>query len=303
MHTDREGGGVGKALTERVPAEELDGPAPTPYASVGDARIYLGDCIEVMRGLPSSSVHMIFADPPYNLSNDGTTVHAGRRVSVNKGDWDRSRGPVEDFEFHSAWIEECRRLLDPDGTIWISGTYHSIYACGYALQAQGWRILNDISWYKPNAPPNLGCRMFTASHETLIWASVSKKAQHTFNYEAMREGSFPGDMVKNPGKQMRSVWSILTPRKGEKRHGKHPTQKPEDLLDRVVRSSTNPGDVVLDPFAGSGTTGIIALRYGRPFIGIDSCQQFLDEFAIPRLDDEVADAASRLFAEEARGAR
>lgn len=277
-------------------------PSPVPYRQVGDATLYLGDCMEIMRALPARSVDMVFADPPYNLSNDGTSVHAGRRVSVNKGEWDRSRGAVEDFEFHSAWIEECRRLLRPDGTIWISGTYHSIYACGYALQAQGWRILNDISWYKPNAPPNLGCRMFTASHETLIWASVSKKAQHTFNYGDMRESAFPGDMIKNPGKQMRSVWSILTPRKSEKRHGKHPTQKPEDLLDRVVRSSTNPGDIVLDPFSGSGTTGVISLRRGRAFVGIDACQSYLDDFAIPRLEDELSDASSRLFAEGGSGA-
>jgi site-specific DNA-methyltransferase (adenine-specific) len=266
----------------------------TPYKSIGPASVFLGDCIDVMAALPAESVQMIFADPPYNLSNDGTTVHAGKRVSVNKGEWDRSKGAQEDFEFHSRWIEQCRRVLVPDGTIWISGTYHSIYACGYALQVQGWRLLNDIAWYKPNAAPNLGCRMFTASHETILWASVSKKSKHTFNYDVMREGSFPGDIIKNPGKQMRSVWSITTPSKNEKRHGKHPTQKPEALLDRIVRASTSPGDVVLDPFCGSGTTGVMALRHGRSFIGIDLSKDYLDTYAIPRFRDEVDAADTRL---------
>jgi len=184
--------------------------------------------------------------------------------------------------------------LVPDGTIWISGTYHSIYACGYALQVQGWRLLNDISWYKPNAAPNLGCRMFTASHETILWASVSKKSCHTFHYDDMRDGFFPGDLIKNPGKQMRSVWTITTPGKNEKRHGKHPTQKPEALLDRIVRASTSPGDVVLDPFCGSGTTGVMAIRHGRSFIGIDMSKDYMESFAIPRFRDEEDAAASRL---------
>ena len=237
----------------------------------------------------------IFADPPYNLSNDGFTVHAGKRVSVNKGEWDKSAGPAKDFEFHLEWIKACKRVLKEDGTIWISGTYHSIYACGYALQLEDFRILNDVSWYKPNAAPNLGCRMFTASHETLIWASKSKKSKHTFNYDLMREGDFPGDIIKNPGKQMRSVWSIITPAKSEKKHGKHPTQKPLKLLDRVIISSTNPGDVVLDPFCGSATTGVSALIHGRSFIGIDSDENFLKDMAIPRLKDAISEKDSRLL--------
>ena len=126
-----------------------------PYKVIGTALLYIGDCIEVMKQLPDGSVQMIFADPPYNLSNDGTTVHAGKRVSVNKGEWDRSKGVAEDFNFHNEWITQSRRVLHKDGTIWISGTYHSIYACGYALQLQGWRMLNDIAWYKPNAAPNV----------------------------------------------------------------------------------------------------------------------------------------------------
>lgn len=260
---------------------------PSPF-TVGDASLYIGNCVEIMSQLPEASVRMVFADPPYNLSNDGTSVHAGKRVSVNKGNWDRSRGAKEDFEFHYSWIEACRRVLHPDGTIWISGTYHSIYACGHALQLQGWRLLNDIAWYKPNAAPNIGCRMFTASHETLLWASVSNRSKHIFNYEIMRDALFPKDFIKNPGKQMRSVWAINTPRKQEKRYGKHPTQKPEDLLDRVIRSSTNLGETVLDPFCGSGTTGVLALRHKRKFIGIDTEPSYINEYAIPRLIDETS---------------
>ncbi len=229
---------------------------------------------------------MVFADPPYGLSNDGTSIHSGRRVSVNKGDWDRSRGVGADYDFHFDWIRACGRVLVPDGTLWISGTYHSIHLCGHALQMQGWRILNDIVWFKPNAPPNLGRRMFTASHETLIWASKSTSARHVFHYNAMREGSFPGDRLKSPGRQMRSVWSIPPPAKREKRFGRHPTQKPEALLDRVIRASTDPGSTVLDPFAGSGTTGVAAIRHGRVFIGIDRSEDYLQKLCLPRLNEE-----------------
>src|SRR5207248_2199750 len=130
---------------------------------------------------PENHFDMIFADPPYHLSNGGFSVHAGRRVSVHKGEWDKSRGVDNDFDFHQAWIEACRRVLKPEGTIWVSGTYHSIYATGFALQLAGYKILNDIAWYKPNASPNLSCRYFTASHETIIWARKDAAAKHVFN--------------------------------------------------------------------------------------------------------------------------
>lgn len=268
---------------------------PKPYAAIGDAIIYNGDCLEILAKLPEKSIDMIFSDPPYNLSNDGFTVHAGKRVSVNKGNWDKSSGPEKDFNFHFKWIEACKRVLKDDGTIWISGTYHSIYACGYALQLQDFRFLNDISWFKPNASPNLGCRMFTASHETLIWASKNKKSKHTFNYELMKNSDFSNDKIKNPGKQMRSVWSITTPSAPEKIHGKHPTQKPLALLDRVILSSTNPGDIVLDPFCGSATTGVSSLLNERKFIGIDSDENYLKKLAIPRLKDAEIKSKDKLF--------
>jgi len=264
------------------------------FSDIG-IRLYLGDVIEVLNKLPEESIDLIFADPPYNLSNDGFTCHAGRRVSVNKGEWDRSKGVEEDFQFHYRWIEACKRVLKPNGTLWISGTYHSIYACGFALQKQGWHLINDICWLKPNASPNLSCRMFTASHETLLWAKKNKKAKHTFNYDLMKNGNWNGDFIKKPNKQMRSVWAINTPKNGEKKYGKHPTQKPEALLERIILASSNEGDIVLDPFCGSGTTGVVAIRYKRKFVGIDSERKYLDELAIPRLKDEISQRKQRVL--------
>lgn len=252
-------------------------------------RLFLGDIIEVLDRLPEESVDFIFADPPYNLSNDGSTCHAGRRVSVNKGEWDRSRGIEQDFLFHDQWIAACRRVLKPNGSLWISGTYHSIYVCGYALQKQGWHIINDICWFKPNASPNLSCRMFTASHEILLWARKEKKSKHTFHYDAMKQGDWSTDFIKKPNKQMRSVWAIGTPKTEEKRYGKHPTQKPEALLDRIILAASNQGEIVLDPFCGSGTTGVSAIRHGRKFVGIDSSRKFLDQLAKPRILDIIHD--------------
>ena len=248
-------------------------------------RIINGDALEVLKELPPNCIDLIFADPPYNLSNDGFTCHAGKRVSVNKGEWDRSDGIEEDFNFHYNWISECKRVLKPSGTIWISGTYHSIYLCGFALQKQGWHLLNDISWFKPNASPNLSCRMFTASHETLIWARKNKNAKHTFNYEEIKNKEWENDILKKPGKQMRSVWAIGTPTNGEKKYGKHPTQKPLALLERIILASSNVNDLVLDPFCGSATTGVAAIKNNRRFAGIDIEKEYLDNFAIPRFKD------------------
>lgn len=247
--------------------------------------LILSDCIAAMNKLPAESVDLIFADPPYNLSNDGFSCHAGRRVSVNKGKWDKSKGIDADFQFHFDWIEACKRLLKPHGSLWVSGTYHSIYACGFALQKQKWHVLNEISWYKPNAAPNLACRMFAASHETLIWARKDKNAKHVFNYQAMKNLDWGNDFIKKPNRQMRSVWAINTPAAKEKVHGKHPTQKPEELLRRIILSSSQEKGLVLDPFCGSATTGVVALRHNRCFVGIDNHQEYLDKFAIPRLTD------------------
>ena len=247
-----------------------------PYYEKPRFKLYHANCLDILAELPENSVDMVFADPPYLLSNGGFTVHAGQRVSVNKGEWDKSNGLKKDFEFHLAWIQSIKRVLKPNGTIWISGTYHSIYQCGFALQVAKFHILNDIAWFKPNASPNLSCRYFTASHENLIWAIKDKNEKHTFNYNLMKNGVWVEDTLKKPGLQMRSVWAIGTPRAVEKKFGKHPTQQPEDLLKRIVLASTNKDDLILDPFTGSSTTGIIAYLFGRKFIGIDLDKKFLD---------------------------
>ena len=168
-----------------------------------DFKLFHGDMLTMLDlHVPDKPVDMIFTDPPCNLSNDGFTCRGGRMVSVNKGDWDRSRGPEANFEFHRTWIADCYRKLRPGGTIWISGTYHSIYQCGYALQMSDWHVLNDVSYFKPNVTPSLSCRMLTASHETLVWARTSKKDKHVYNYETMKYGDCLGDKIKVPDKQM-----------------------------------------------------------------------------------------------------
>lgn len=255
-----------------------------PYYEKPKFKLYNDDCLNVLNSLSENSVDMIFADPPYFLSSGSFTCQNGQMVSVKKGDWDLTNGTKKNFEFHNAWILSCRRVLKPNGTIWISGTYHSIYQCGFALEVNKYHFLNDIAWFKPNASPNLSCRFFTASHETLLWARKEKAGKHTFNYDLMKNGEWPEDQLKKPGLQMRSVWSINTPKPIEKKFGKHPTQKPSDLLKRIVLASTNKGDVVLDPFAGSSTTGLAAYLYGRNFIGIDSEKQYLD-LSIKRFEE------------------
>lgn len=260
-----------------------------PYFVGGDNFVlFHGDSIDLLSQLPENSVDMIFADPPYNLSNGGFTVHAGRQVSVNKGEWDKSRGFEDDYEFHYKWLDACWKVLKPEGTLWVSGTYHSIYQCGHAIQAIGYHILNDISWFKPSASPNLSCRFFTASHETLLWARKDKKAKHTFNYKQMKEGNWHmEDFIKKEDKQMRSVWAINTPKPIEKKFGKHPTQKPISLLHRIVLASTKPKDIILDPFTGSSTTGLSAIQHGRKFIGIDTEKNYLD-LSVKRYKDHFA---------------
>ena len=255
-----------------------------PYYEKPKFKLYQANCLDILAELPENSVDMIFADPPYFLSNGSFTCQNGKMVSVKKGDWDLSNGLKKDFEFHLEWTKACHRVLKSGGTIWISGTYHSIYQCGFVLQINKFHILNDIAWFKPNASPNLSCRFFTASHETLIWARKDKKAKHIFNYNLMKNGQWPEDQLKKSGLQMRSIWSINTPKPIEKKFGKHPTQKPEDLLKRIVLASTNKGDLIVDPFTGSSTTGIAAYLLGRNFIGIDTNKEFL-HLSIKRFEE------------------
>lgn len=246
------------------------------YKKQKNFALYHGDCLEELKRFPENYFDMIFADPPYFLSSGSFSCQNGKMVSVKKGEWDLSNGFQKDFNFHLEWIKECRRVLKPHGTIWVSGTYHSIYQCGFILQNTKYHILNDISWFKPNAAPNLSCRFFTASHETLIWARKEKKAKHTFNYQDIKEGDWSDDEFKKPHMQMRSVWSMGTPKKEEKVFGKHPTQKPLGLLKRIILASTKEGDIVLDPFTGSSTTGVAANLHNRKFVGIDSDKNYLD---------------------------
>ena len=248
---------------------------PKAYFSKKGFNLYQGDCIKLLESssVKKGSVTTIFADPPYNLSNGGISCRAGKMVSVNKGDWDKSKGFTKDYEFTYNWIKACKEVLKPNGTIWISGTPHNIYQVGHALQSLGFHIMNEISWYKPNAPPNLSCRYFAHAHETVLWAKKDKKAKHVFNYAEMRQWD---DKITPSGKQMRSVWHIpLTPM-SEKKFGKHPTQKPIELLKRIIASSSNKGDLILDPFNGSGTTGIVANMLGRKYVGIDMEKEYLD---------------------------
>lgn len=230
----------------------------------GRSCLWRGDHLALLASLPDASVDCVWTDPPYFLSNGGTTCHAGRRVAVDKGGWDRSRGIAADHAFNRAWLAQCKRVLKADGTIWVSGTHHVYLSVGMALLELDFRLLNDIVWEKPNPPPNLGCRCFTHATELVLWAARAPKgsaARYTFNYADMKRA--------NGGRQMKNVWRMTAPGNDEKRHGRHPTQKPQALIARCLAASTQPGALVLDPFAGSGSTGVAALTLGRAFIGAE----------------------------------
>ena len=240
-----------------------------PYFETDSEQLFLGDAFELLSKLKKESVDMIFADPPYFLSGDSITCRGGKMVPVKKADWDSTAEFKEKHAFNRRWIKRCKRVLKPEGTIWISGTFHNIFSIGTALEQEGFKIINNITWQKTNPPPNLACKCFTHSTETVIWARKdSKKGRYLFNYELMKE--------RNGGRQMKDVWTGSVTKPSEKKQGSHPTQKPEYLLENIILSSTKAGDVVLDPFCGSGTTGVVAKRYGRDFIGIDNCEEYLD---------------------------
>jgi site-specific DNA-methyltransferase (adenine-specific) len=247
----------------------------TYYQSDGIEFLF-GDSLEVLPQLTDGTFDMVFADPPYFLSNGGISCHGGKMVSVDKGDWDKGLSIKAKHEFNRTWIRECFRLLDVNGTIWVSGTLHNIYSIGLALEQEGFKILNNITWQKRNPPPNLGCRCFTHSTETILWAKKDlAKAKHVFHYKQMK--------TLNGFKQMKDVWlGTITPQ-SEKVKGKHPTQKPEYLLERILLASTNEGSNVLDPFLGSGTTAVVAKKLNRFCTGIDSSQEYL-ELAKQRLE-------------------
>ena len=248
-------------------------------------RIYQGDCLDILAAMPADCVDLIFADPPYFLSNNGITCHAGKMVSVNKGEWDRSRGADANHEFNRAWLAACQRVLKPNGTIWVSGTSHVIHSVGFAMQQLEFKLLNDISWVKPNPPPNLSCRYFTHATEMIIWAAKNKKSRHKFNYALMRQ--------TNGGKQMKSVWQIPPPETWEQRFGKHPAQKPVALIERIILASSDEGDLLLDPFLGSGTSAVLAFRTSRRVLGIDFSEEWA-MLAVKRICADLVQAILRV---------
>lgn len=232
---------------------------------------YNADAFALMQDIPNDSIDCVWTDPPYLLSNDGVTCVAGKRVSVNKGDWDRSNGVDEDHNFNLSWLSECYRILKPAGTIWVTGTLHIYLSVGMAMMRLGFHILNDVKWEKTNPPPNLGCRCFTHSTETLLWAAKAPKGgkrRHTFNSNDMK--------AENGGNRMKTVWRYPATGRNEKHFGKHPTQKPVALIARCLRASTNPGGFIFDPFAGSASTGVAALSLGRNFIGNELDKEYAD---------------------------
>lgn len=242
--------------------------------------VYRADCVELMNLMPAESVDVVFVDPPYRLSSGGVTVKSGRLASVDKGTWDLSRGLREDHKFNLLWLKAARRILKPEGTLWVSGTQHIIFSLGFALQQLGYRIINDLIWHKPNATPNAMHTSFTHSHETLLWASKSKSARHTFNYDLINS--------PDPTGQVSSVWRIRTVPKAEKLHGYHPTQKPLRLVRRALLASTQEGALVFDPFTGSGTTATAAKQLNRFFVGAE-------------LEEEYAKLAARRISATERG--
>ena len=248
-----------------------------PYYEDKTTTLFKGDSLKLLKKIDEKSVDLIFADPPYFLSNDGITCKNGKMVSVNKAEWDKIDSLKEIETFNSLWLMECQRILKPNGTIWVSGTHHNIFSVGNQMKHLNYKILNIITWSKPNPPPNLSCRYFTHSTEQIIWAGKNSKTKHFFNYDLMKKS--------NENKQMKDVWSFTGPNKHEKRYGKHPTQKPEKLLERIILSSTNKNNTILDPFNGSGTTGVVAKKHKRKYIGIDLYKKFLD-VTIKRINDE-----------------
>ncbi len=247
------------------------------YYDKDNFKLLYGDSLKLLKKIEPKSVDMIFADPPYFLSGDGITCSAGKMVSVNKGAWDEKVAISEKHKFNIKWIRLCKEVLKDNGTIWISGTMHNIYSIGMALEEEGFKIINNITWRKLNPPPNISCRAFVHSTETILWAKKDlKNNKYKFNYEVMRE--------MNGGKQMKDVWETALTKPSEKKHGKHPTQKPMELLEKIILASTDEGDLILDPFNGSGTTGIVASELNRRYIGIEKEKNYLD-LTIRRLTD------------------
>lgn len=254
-----------------------------------DFTLLQGDCVQLMNEF-DFKFDMIFADPPYFLSNGGISLQNGKIVCVDKGDWDKGGSPESINKFNEKWIAACRDKLKENGTIWVSGTYHNIFSVANKLTQLGFKILNVITWAKTNPPPNISCRYFTYSTEFVIWARKNAKKPHYYNYKLMK--------ILNENKQMTDVWRLPAIARWEKSQGKHPTQKPLALLARIILASTRKGAWILDPFAGSSTTGIAANLLGRSFLGIEQKSEFLQLSLNRRMELEnphlVADYRSRI---------
>jgi site-specific DNA-methyltransferase (adenine-specific) len=230
------------------------------------AIVYRTDSMELMSLMPPASVDVIFADPPYRLSGGSVTVKSGRLVPVDKGEWDRPMGLAKDHEFNLRWLRAARRVLKPDGTLWVTGTHHIIFSLGFALRSLGFKIINSLVWEKPDPPPNALHAAFTHAHETLLWATKGKG--YTFNYDLIN--------TLDPQAQISSVWRIPAVPKRERLQGYHPTQKPLRLIRRALVASTREGELVFDPFCGSGTTGVAAKELGRFFVGAELEEEFCE---------------------------
>lgn len=285
-----------RKLASRIRKDLVLKPVETPKADLPLGRILDGDCIEAMRSIPTASVDMVFADPPYNLQLGGDLARPdGSHVDAVTNDWDKFDSFGTYDRFTRAWLAEARRVLKPNGSLWVIGSYHNIFRVGAILQDMGFWILNDIVWRKSNPMPNFKGTRFTNAHETLIWCSMGEEAKYTFNYRAMK--------TLNDELQMRSDW-VLPICNGSERLKKggskvHPTQKPESLLYRVMLATTNKGDVVLDPFFGTGTTGAVAKRLGREWIGCEREQNYRDaameriEMALPLDESAISTMKSK----------
>jgi site-specific DNA-methyltransferase (adenine-specific) len=250
-----------------------------PYFKSSDKNFYLlcGDSFDLIPEL-KPVYNMVFADPPYFLSNDGLSVHSGKVVSVNKGGWDKDKGGNFINDFNREWLSKVRQVMKDDATIWISGTLHNIFSIGQLLTELDYKILNIITWQKTNPPPNFSRRYFTFSTEHIIWARKHKKVPHCYNYDLMKK--------INGDKQMQDVWTLPAINSWEKSCKKHPTQKPLSVLIRLILASTKPNDWILDPFAGSSTTGIAANLLNRKFLGIDKEKEYLDISKCRKLEIE-----------------
>jgi len=245
-----------------------------PYFDQKDFQLYLGDSLQLIKELPFS-FDMVFADPPYFLSNDGLTIQSGKIVSVNKGEWDTLQDKTID-EFNHLWLKEVREKMSNNATIWISGTVHNIFSIYKNLLELNFKILNCIVWEKTNPPPNFTTKVFTHSTEIIIWARKDAKFSHTYNYKLMKK--------LNDGKQMKDVWKLPAIAPWEKKFGKHPTQKPLSILTRIILASTNEDNIILDPFTGSSTTGIASSLLKRKFVGIDLSEDYL-KLSVKRFTD------------------